>query len=605
MNYKYIFIFALGFLFILILPLSLFAQGAVVGYADGNKRVNANNLTSFPSNAQLDRLTHVIAVGLGVNLSGTLKKNDLPNFWNGNTNTWLASLVSRAHQRGTKVSISITGESEFNNATSSPQKINAFTNEIVNFVNIHGLDGVEINWEHPIGTVQWNQCISLLVAIRSELPNNKKLSISLRPAHPSQYPNPNPGEHPFPQQIWQISDGIHLMTYDEGGDWPTHSDTTKSNNTIRNWGDWGTTGGRNLCKGELFVGCAFYGYKKDSNGNTIWGDGDKKVSYATYSGGGNYNRGDLPADVQNKAIYTRDNGFGGVFIWELGFDLPADQSNSLLKAIYEVMPYVSGTSTVCNSNTTFTLNNPPPGSTLSWSKSNNLAYVNVVGTGSYTVKAATASTSGNGWVEVTLNSPCGNDTLPRKNVWVGKPSLPTVNPSKGIEMTIADDLLLTLTNTPGASSSSGQWSASGVLYPTYSSFTTGNACFFSADVPGPGQAMVTTSNVCGPSPMKYIYVLVQDNGDGGGPFTISPNPASNEITLIFDEQQSLNSENNTPYYAEMNYSVRIVNNFGLVYFSENMGGNSMRINISNWEKGFYHVFITNNDDSFSSTFIVN
>jgi hypothetical protein len=74
---KYILISAyLSLYTILFLPLSLFSQGAIVGYADGNKRVNANNVTSFPTNAQLDRLTHVIAVGLGVNdQSGTLKKS--------------------------------------------------------------------------------------------------------------------------------------------------------------------------------------------------------------------------------------------------------------------------------------------------------------------------------------------------------------------------------------------------------------------------------------------------------------------------------------------------------------------------------------------------
>ncbi len=162
--FKYTFVFCLT----LTLPFSLFSQGAIVGYADGNKHVNANNnnVASFPTNAQLDRLTHVIAVGLGVTLSGTLKTTDLPNFWNGNTNTWVASLVSRAHQRGIKVSISITGESEFNAATETPQKRNAFATQIANFVNNHGLDGVEINWEHPIGNAQWNQCILLLAAIR-------------------------------------------------------------------------------------------------------------------------------------------------------------------------------------------------------------------------------------------------------------------------------------------------------------------------------------------------------------------------------------------------------------------------------------------------------
>jgi hypothetical protein len=61
---KYILISAyLSLYTILFLPLSLFSQGAVVGYADGNKRVNANNLTSFSSKAQLDKLNHVIAVG--------------------------------------------------------------------------------------------------------------------------------------------------------------------------------------------------------------------------------------------------------------------------------------------------------------------------------------------------------------------------------------------------------------------------------------------------------------------------------------------------------------------------------------------------------------
>jgi hypothetical protein len=97
MKYIDVFKYTLVFCLTLTLPFSLFSQGAIVEYADGNKHVTANNVTSFPTNAQLDRLTHVIAVGLGVNdPSGTLKTTDLPNFWNGNTNAWVATLVSRA-----------------------------------------------------------------------------------------------------------------------------------------------------------------------------------------------------------------------------------------------------------------------------------------------------------------------------------------------------------------------------------------------------------------------------------------------------------------------------------------------------------------------------
>jgi hypothetical protein len=149
-----------------------------------------------------------------------------------------------------------------------------------------------------------------------------------------------------------------------------------------------TNGGRNLCKGELFVGSAFYGWITDSYG--IRFGGAKVIPYAMIISGGLVICLDQPRRFtrrcQSKAIHTRDNGFGGVFIWELGFDVPANQSNSLLKAIHEVMPYSSGPSFVCNTSTPFNLNNPPPG-TISWSKSNNITDVSGQGSTEYKVKA--------------------------------------------------------------------------------------------------------------------------------------------------------------------------------------------------------------------------
>jgi hypothetical protein len=51
----------------LFLPYILFAQCAVVGYAFGQDYVGIEyTTTTFPSSLQLDRLAHVIAVGLGV-----------------------------------------------------------------------------------------------------------------------------------------------------------------------------------------------------------------------------------------------------------------------------------------------------------------------------------------------------------------------------------------------------------------------------------------------------------------------------------------------------------------------------------------------------------
>lgn len=88
MKYVDVFKYTLVIYLTIYLPFSLFSQGSIVGYADGKKHVNANNVTRFPTHAQLDRLTHVIAVGLGVNddPSGTLKTTYLPSNWNGITN---------------------------------------------------------------------------------------------------------------------------------------------------------------------------------------------------------------------------------------------------------------------------------------------------------------------------------------------------------------------------------------------------------------------------------------------------------------------------------------------------------------------------------------
>ncbi len=111
---KYFLILALSVFLVLFLPVTLFAQGAVVGYADGNTHVNANNVSSFPTNAQLDRLTHVIASDIGCNEDGSLFTGKLPDFWqgtpppdniwNGNKNEWLESLINRAHAKGVNAS---------------------------------------------------------------------------------------------------------------------------------------------------------------------------------------------------------------------------------------------------------------------------------------------------------------------------------------------------------------------------------------------------------------------------------------------------------------------------------------------------------------------
>ncbi|MFW6326863.1 MAG: glycosyl hydrolase family 18 protein, partial [Bacteroidota bacterium] len=313
---KTIFVLSLSMFF----HFSLFSQVAVVGFADGGAYIGKpefpeHTTTTFPSNLQLEKLTHVIAADIGCRNNGSLFTGKLPDFWQGtpppdnvwndSKNEWLENLVNRAHAKGVNASISVGGD-YFIDATGSTY-INAFVGNIVNFVDVHGFDGVNINWEYPSDTTEWNQCIALLDLLKDNLPSTKRLTIALSHA-----------THVYdsfafvPPQILSIVDGIYLMTYDEGDDaWASHSDVEKSIDAINEWISWQTP----TCtqKKKLFLGSAFYGWHTAGNDSI-------RIPYRDYILNNdtrwNSNPGDLTLDARNKAIHTRDNGFGGVFIWE-------------------------------------------------------------------------------------------------------------------------------------------------------------------------------------------------------------------------------------------------------------------------------------------------
>ena len=72
---KYAVLLALPIAITLFLPETLFAKGAVIGYVYG-KRIDETTPSaapgSFPTNDQLDRLTHVIAMDIFPDANGNL-----------------------------------------------------------------------------------------------------------------------------------------------------------------------------------------------------------------------------------------------------------------------------------------------------------------------------------------------------------------------------------------------------------------------------------------------------------------------------------------------------------------------------------------------------
>jgi hypothetical protein len=137
------------------------------------------------------------------------------------------------------------------------------------------------------------------------------------------------------KRIWEAVDAIHLMTYEMQGVtkpvvWITHADVNGSKTCIDNWAIFGA-GQPGFSKEKLVMGCAFYGI-----------DPDPQKGF--YKNGGGIGC-DNPATLKQKVDHCYDNGYGGVMIWELGYDDNISTTPDLLSAIWDANTAKGGYST--------------------------------------------------------------------------------------------------------------------------------------------------------------------------------------------------------------------------------------------------------------------
>ena len=350
-------------------------QGGVIAYATGQRfDFNLNPLDAFPCDVQLGMLTHVIAMGIGCNAGGTLHTLNLPAFWhggipdidwNGQTNRWLESLVNRAHNLNKKAIICVGGD-YFVSATNSAN-LDIFVANVKRFVDVHGFDGVNINWEYPANESQWNQCVNLLNALKTAL-KCKHISMSLSSRRPNGYPNLS-----IPQNIWSAVDAIFFMTYDNA-DWTPHSNANSSNSVVYDWAFWwGNPPPIHLDKSKLFVGSAFFGW------DPVVGEenGGSKIPYKEYWIFP-FSRGDNMGDAISKVSVNYDREHGGIMIYELSFDFDPNNANSLLNAISTTNNNKGGYIQPCAAPTLTYTTSPGPGVTTVNNGCGNIVIQNVI-----------------------------------------------------------------------------------------------------------------------------------------------------------------------------------------------------------------------------------
>ena len=256
---------------------------------------------------------------------------------------------------------------------------------------------------------------------------------------------------------------------------------------------------------------------------------------------------------------------------------------------------ISGPSLICTSGT-YSINNLPPGATVTWNESSNLIE-NPTGT-------FTANGSGEGWVEATLTPGCGEVTLPRKNVWVGRPFIQSIQGPTYVQK----NLYYTYHAQPdydfGGTYYWYLYSSSGTYTLTTSTSPQVNIYF---PTEGANTLVVTAQNACGWDSMEpNLNIEVYRPWF----FSLSPNPATSETVISIEqgssEESSLKSASTeTTFDENAEWDIEVYDNMqSLKLKKQKLKGNSTRINTQNWKEGVYMVRVKYNDEIITGKLIV-
>ena len=279
------------------------------------------DLEKFIDTIQYDKLTHVnIAFENPKNEHGELSfdsANDL--------------LLQKCHENGIKVLVSIGGgaasgdeqlKSRYGKLLSSEHRAQ-FAKTLVEYVQTHGFDGLDVDIEGPSITSDYGPFIAELS--QQFRPAGKLLTAALSQGY---------GGNNVPNSVFEQFDFINIMAYDGAGSWNPNAPGQHSSFefAVSNTEYWLKRG---LPKDKAILGLPFYGYgfgsdfrnggigfdaiiakypgaeNKDQIGNTIWYNGI--------------------STIESKTAYALNQKLGGVMIWSLDNDVSGDKS--LLNAI--------------------------------------------------------------------------------------------------------------------------------------------------------------------------------------------------------------------------------------------------------------------------------
>ena len=327
----------LRFISIIILGISLVYSQRVIGYYP---QWVQGSFT--PDKIDYSVITHVLHSFAWPDEQGNILHYD---------NMLSQSINNTVHENGAKILLVFGGWGQswgFPSTVSTPEIRAVFINNIIDICETYGYDGIDIDWEQPVNSIEKNNLTSFIIELREAFDAIHPewiISMAIPVSNWS-------GQHYDFTQLKQSVEFFNAMTYDIHGSWTNHaghnsplypSPPGDPEGSVSTGIDY-LVNTRGIESSKINVGIPFYGKEYNASDiNQPFTGSDVAKLYNEYHGlinnGWEYvwdSDGQVPylkSDTQNKIItiddslsiskkssYAISNNLGGLMIWALGYD---------------------------------------------------------------------------------------------------------------------------------------------------------------------------------------------------------------------------------------------------------------------------------------------
>ncbi|MFO7890523.1 MAG: glycosyl hydrolase family 18 protein [bacterium] len=350
MNLKLFFLF----LILLVLISSAFSDSVVVGYYP------YWNYSVLPAESiKYNSLTHIMHAFIWPRADGSLSVDN---------NVLNTDLIERAHNNNVKVLISVGGaghNTNFDEVTADSASCGQFVQNLLDFCNTYGYDGIDIDWE-PVNSSQVGKQLNLLMSALKDSITSHSPHFLLTMAVPA---TDWFGQWCDFDKLKNYVDWFNVMTYDFFWSTATYANhNSPLYSPVQSQYNYGSVNSginyihsiRGVPEKQIVIGIPFYGHACYASGlfglntgyirwysyseiepligngwNFYWDD-VCKVPYLLNEDQTKFITFDDTTSVRLKCEYATDRNVAGVLIWEISKDV-IGSSQPLLETIGESM----------------------------------------------------------------------------------------------------------------------------------------------------------------------------------------------------------------------------------------------------------------------------